>query len=129
MKNAEILSKSLLEWTTPIAEKAMQGLASNNLAFSFVQQLISPEWVAKSVVNHLGLPYIEQAVSKLPDESIPQFSLDLVSGMIDKRVKDGALDIPAAGIRLSPEAFKNLKLILESNFKQYKESGSIEEQK
>ena len=121
MKNSEILVQSLSQWSEPIIETAMQSMAGGNSTFSFVKNLISPEWISRSVMEHLGLPYLKQMIGKLPEDAIPQFSLDLIDGMIDKRVKEGSLDIPTIGIRLNPDAFRNLKGILEKNLNQYSE--------
>ena len=118
MKNAEILIKSLTEWAEPVIEMAMQN--SNNTALSFVKSFISPEWLSKSLMNHLGIPMLSKKIEKVPDELItPEFVSDLIDGMIDKRVENGRLEIPEIGIGLNPDSFKSLKEICESNFKKY----------
>ena len=121
MKNSEILVKSILDWINPITKKAMENISNGNTVFSFVNRLIDPDWLSESVVNHLGMPYIRKAIERLPEESIPKFSMEILDGMIQKRVKDGGLVIEALGLIIEPDAFKNLKSICEANFNQYAE--------
>jgi len=121
MKNSEILINSISEWSTPIIQKAMQGLSGNDMMFSIVQNLISTEWLSKSIMNYLGLPFLKQMIEKIPEDSIPDFCMNLIDGMIDKRTKDGKLAIPAIGIALNTDAFRELKEICESNFSLYRE--------
>lgn len=127
MTNAQILVNSLNEWATPIIEKAFKGLANQNQFTFMLSNLITPARLTASIKEHLGLPMIHQYISKLPDESIPGLFLDLIDGMAETRIEKGPLDIPGIGIRLTPEAFKNLKAICEKNFESYSEQPKINE--
>ena len=123
MKNSEILIKSLSEWANPIVIKAMQG--SDNKALFYIQNLISPERLSNSLMNHLGLPFLKQTIENVPDELItPNFASDLIDGMIEKRVKEGVIKVPFIGVGLNPEAFRELKEICERNFGQYRENAT-----
>lgn len=128
MTNAEIVVKSIAEWVNPIAEKAMRGISGDGFMSSVVQSLIAPEWLAKTMMDYLGVPILKRNIEKIPNELIPEFSLNLVDGMIDKRVKEGELVIPAIGIALEPNAFMKLKNVLESNFAQYSEKKEVEQE-
>lgn len=127
MTNAQILVNSLNEWVTPIIEKAFKGLANQNQFTFMLSNLITPARLTSSIKEHLGMPMIHQYISRLPDEAIPGLALDLIDGMIETRVEKGPLDIPAIGVRLSPDAFKNLKAICEKNFESYSEPAKKEE--
>ena len=118
MTNAQILATSLNEWMSPIIEGAL----SNNRTsmMSIVGSIISPQRLIAAVKNNLGVPVLEQYISKVPDAMIPNLALDLIDGMIETRVEQGPLDIPMIGVRLTPDAFRNLKAICESNFTTYK---------
>ena len=118
MTNAQILATSLNEWMSPIIEGAL----SNNRTsmMSIVGSIISPQRLIAAVKNNLGVPVLEQYISKVPDAMIPNLALDIIDGMIETRVEQGPLDIPMVGVRLSPDAFRNLKAICESNFTTYK---------
>jgi hypothetical protein len=127
MKNAEILINSLSQWASPVIEQAVSN--SGNMVLQATQKLISSDWLVKSVMNDLGMPIIKQYIERLPDEQIPKFSLNIIDGMIDHRVKNGGLEIPVLGVRLSPDAFRELKDICESNFRQYGEVSEKSEVK
>ena len=118
MTNAQILATSLNEWMSPIIEGAL----SNNRTsmMSIVGNIISPQRLIAALKTNLGVPVLEQYISKVPDAMIPNLALDLIDGMIETRVEQGPLDIPMVGVRLSPDAFRNLKAICESNFQTYK---------
>ena len=118
MTNAQILTTSLNEWMSPIIEGAL----SNNRTsmMSIVGNIISPQRLTAALKNNLGVPVLEQYISKVPDAMIPNLALDIIDGMIETRVEQGPLDIPMVGVRLSPDAFRNLKAICESNFTTYK---------
>ena len=115
MKNAEILIKSLTDWATPIIEKSM----SSGNSLGFLSQIISPQYFINSTFNNLGLPVAKKYIEKIPDEVIPNFSLDLIDGMIETRKENGELFIPVLNAGITPDALKNLKKICEDNFEQY----------
>ena len=121
MKNSDILLDTIKGWSTPILEKAMQNIANDSVIFAFAKNLISPEWLTKAIMEHLGYPLLKQYIDKIPDEMLPAFTLDLLDGMIDKRVKEGGLELPSIGIKIAPVAFENLRKLCENNFKQYAE--------
>lgn len=118
MTNAQILTYSLNEWMTPIIEGAMS--ASRNQMMGIIGSIISPQRLTAALKNNLGVPLLEQYISKVPDAMIPNLALDIIDGMIETRTEQGPLDIPMVGVRLSPDAFRNLKAICESNFTTYK---------
>lgn len=122
MTNAQILATSLNEWISPIIEGAL----SNNRTsmMSIVGSIISPQRLTAALKNNLGVPVLEQYISKVPDAMIPNLALDIIDGMIETRTEQGPLDIPIAGVRLSPDAFRNLKAICESNFTTYKQQSN-----
>ena len=130
MKNSEILVKSLTEWLNPIISDISQVVFQKNITLSLVQEFISPEWMSKSIIEHLGVPELNKVISKLPEDSIPAFSLNMIDGVIDKRVKEGALRKVIFGeeFTLEPNLFKDLKRICESNFAQYSEQTATAEQ-
>lgn len=119
MNNAQILSNSINEWISPIIEKGFQGLANQNQLTFMLSNLITPDRLLKVVQEHLSIPFIYEQVSKLPDAIIPDFSLDVIDGMIQTRMEKGALEIPMIGIRLTPDAFRNLRSICQKNFEAY----------
>lgn len=121
MNNAQILAESINEWMRPIIEKSIQGLAGQNSITYMLSNLITPERLLKSVQEHLSIPLIYEQVSKLPDAVIPAFSLDVIEGMIQTRVEAGPMELPMLGIRLTPDAFRNLKEICGRNFETYGE--------
>ncbi|MFI3306716.1 MAG: hypothetical protein R3Y68_09445 [Rikenellaceae bacterium] len=122
MKNCEILVQSLDEWITPIATKAASNLANNNIASAFVAELIDPGYAIDVLKNLLGLPEVLDFASMLPDKRIPDLTANMIEGMIQKRVASGSLRIPILGVRLTPDAFRNLKQICISNFEEYSET-------
>lgn len=123
MSNAQILANSINEWVTPIIEKGFENIAGQNQITFLLSNLITPERIAQAIKQHLSIPFIEQQLAKLPDEVIPGFSLEIIDGMIQTRVERGALEIPMIGVRLNPDAFRNLKHICETNFKMYAEKS------
>ena len=48
--------------------------------------------------------------------------------MIATRVENGALELPMLGLRLTPDAFRNLKKICQTNFKNYSEQPETEKE-
>lgn len=119
MTNAQILTNSINEWITPIIEKGFQALANRNQITFLLSNLITPDRLANAVKEHLSIPLIQEQISKLPDAIIPQFSLDIIDGMIATRVEQGALELPMIGLRLTPDAFRNLRQICAQNFETY----------
>jgi hypothetical protein len=120
MTNAQILIESLNTWITPIAERGLQNLANKNDITFLISNVISPNRLLKSIKDFVGVPYIHEYISKVPDNLIPDLALDLINGMIETRVEQGPLEIPFLGLKLNPDAFRNLKNICEQNFEQYK---------
>lgn len=121
MTNAQILINSLDEWVTPIIEKAFNGLAGQNQLTFMLSNLITPARLTAVIKDRVGIPMLEQYLAKVPDDMLPGITLDIVDGMIATRIEKGPLDIQAVGIRLTPDAFKNLKAICEKNFQAYTE--------
>ena len=120
MTNAQILIESLDAWITPIAEKGIQNIANKNNITFLISNIISPNRLIKSIKDYVGIPYIHEYISKVPDDLIPGLALDLIQGMVETRVEKGPLEIPILGLKLNPDAFRNLKSICEKNFEQYK---------
>lgn len=98
-------------------------MANQNQLTFMISNLITPARLTAAVKDNIGLPLIEQYVSKVPDSMIPGLASDLIEGMIATRVEKGPLDIPVAGVRLTPDAFRNLKAICEKNFSSYGEKA------
>lgn len=126
MKNAQILANSINEWVSPIVEKAMQGFASQNQWAFMLSNLITPGRLMKAVQEHLSVPLIYEQVSKLPDAVIPEFALEVIEGMVQTRMEKGPLDVPMLGIRLTPDAFRNLHAICKQNFEAYADNAEKE---
>ena len=128
MTNAEILVNSLNDWVTPIIEKGFKNLANQNQITFLLSNLITPERLAKSIKEQLSIPLIHEQIAKFPDAIIPNLSLDIIDGMIATRVENGALELPMLGLRLTPDAFRNLKKICQTNFKNYSEQPETEKE-
>lgn len=119
MTNATILANSVNEWLTPIVNVGMQRLASKNTMTYMLSSLISPQRLMHSAKEHLSVPMLHKYISHVPDELIPNFSLSLIDGMVETRLEQGALAIPFLDMRLSPDAFRELKAVCEKNFETY----------
>lgn len=118
MTNAQILTTSLNEWMSPIIERALA--ANNSQMMGIIGSIISPQRLITAVKNNLGVPILERYIAKVPDAIIPNLAMELIDGMVATRIEQGPLDIPMIGMRLTPDAFRNLKAICESNFTTYK---------
>lgn len=123
MTNAQILSMSINEWIKPIITTGVNNFVGKNQFTAILGHLISPDLLLQSVENHLSLPLISQYIEKLPDDTIPGFSMEVIDGMIATRAEQGPLPIPMLGVQLTPDAFRNLKSICEQNFKEYAQSA------
>ena len=103
---------------SPIIERALA--ANNSQMMGIIGSIISPQRLITAMKNNLGVPILEQYISKVPDAMIPNLAMEIIDGMVATRVEQGPLDIPMIGVRLTPDAFRNLKAICESNFTTYK---------
>ena len=120
MKNSEIVVKSLQEWAIQIVNQAMRD-GGGSTVFGIVGSFISPVYLANTLIEYVATPYLNKIIGGVPDDVLPGLSSKIVDGMIDERVKKGALPIPMLGVQLMPDAFRSLKGILEGNFAQYGE--------
>ncbi len=119
MTNAQILTNSINQWCAPIFQMAINSIANQSTIGFFASQLISPERAISSLQQHLAVPYLHAMVSKLPDEIIPNLALDFIQGMVETRVKSGAIEVPFLRMQLGADAFRQLHSICEANFKEY----------
>lgn len=130
MTNAEILTQTLKDWVDPIIGKAVDKMmgGGGGMFGGLVGNLIDPTDLTATVTNQLGIPILNDAVTKIPDKLIPNFANSLMDGFIKKRKSAGPLAIPLLGVRLTPEAFTNLKDAFNSNLKEYGESEELQEE-
>lgn len=99
MTNAQILTAVILKWAEPvlpaIANNAVTGMANSMLPVEkFLKNwgLASPQWTMagqiQSLVSAGGAkmirPFLENAVSKIPDSMIPQIAHEYVDGAIQQ---------------------------------------------
>ena len=134
MTNADIISITVTQWVSPILELAASDASGhiNNLIGSFMgaksnmltkqlsgvlDSIISPKYLVQSA-NGIIRSHIHDFIkkSKLPDELLQEFSLNIARGMIQTREEEGALDIPFLNIRLTKDDFQRLEDKLSENF-------------
>ncbi len=121
MTNAQILSESLNQWASPIIAGYIDHVAQQSQIGYFVSSLISPQRLMGSLQQYVAAPLLHTYISKMPDPVIPDLSLDLLDGMIEQRVKDGAITVPFLGASLGADAFRDLKNICQANYTEYGE--------
>lgn len=126
MTNAQILSAVLAKWIEPIvpalANTAINGMSSNLLPLEkFMKNwgLVRNEWsVAQEIQSLLSVgssnmmrPFIESAVSKIPDKMIPS----IAHNYVDNAIAKGSLALFDERIVLEREDLVELKKYLDCN--------------